>query len=334
MYKKDDPLDKVNYRPVTVLTSVDKVFEQMLCRQLKEMSESILDTFMSAYRSKYSCETTLIRLVEDWKRALDINKAVAVLSTDMSKAFDSMYPTLFIAKLESYGVSKPSCSLLKSYLEGRENRVRIGNTTSDWKLVNRGCPQGSALGPVLWNLFQNDLFYEEITSQLSMFADDHQLYLSDEDSEEVIDTLEKDGTTTTNWYKKNYLKGNLSKYKEMVMARKRYELDIRDLVIDNTEICQENFKFLGVILDKELNFTDHIATICIITSRKIGILTRMRKLIPIHAKLQIYKSAILPHFDYCNLVWHFCKAIDKNKLERVNERGLRAVYCDYKSCTL
>ena len=65
--------------------------------------------------------------------------------------------------------------------------------------------------------------------------------------------------------------------------------------------------------------------------QQIGILTRMRKLIPIHAKLQIYKSATLPHFNYCNLVWHFCKASDKNKLERVNKRGLRAVYCDYKS---
>ena len=103
-------------------------------------------------------------------------------------------------------------------------------------------------------------------------------------------------------------------------------------IIDDTEICQEEtFKLLGVILDKELNFTDHIATICVITSRKIWILTRMRNLIPIHAKLQIYKSAILPQFDYFNLVWHFCKASDKNKLERVNERGLRAVYCDYKS---
>ncbi|XP_068692902.1 uncharacterized protein [Montipora foliosa] len=116
------------------------------------------------------------------------------------------------------------------------------------------------------------------------------------------------------------------------MARKKYEPNNRDLVTDNTEICQgEKFKLLGVILDKEMNFTDHIATICTTTSRKIGILTRMRKLIPIHAKLQIYKSAILPHFDYCNLVWHFCKASDKNKLERLNERGLRAVYCDYKS---
>ena len=84
-------------------------------------------------------------------------------------------------------------------------------------------------------------------------------------------------------------------------------------------------------LDKKLNFSDHIATICSTTRKKIGILTRMRKLIPIHAKLQIYKSAILPHLDYCSLVWHFCKASDRDKLEKINERGLRAVYCDYSS---
>ena len=118
----------------------------------------------------------------------------------------------------------------------------------------------------------------------------------------------------------------------MVIARKKYELDNRDLVINSIEICQEEkFKLLGVILDKELNFTDYIATICTTASRKIGILTRIRKLIPIHAKLQMYKSAILPHFDYCNLVWHFCKASNKNKVERVNERGLRAENCDYQS---
>ena len=77
---------------------------------------------MSAYRRKYSHETTLITLVEDWKRALDMSKAAAVLSTDMSKAFDSMYLPLLMAKLESYGISWSSCLLQNSYLEGRENR--------------------------------------------------------------------------------------------------------------------------------------------------------------------------------------------------------------------
>lgn len=84
VHKKDDPLGKENYRPVTVVTSVDKVFEQLLCQQLKEMSESTMDMIISAYRRIYSCETPLIRLVEDWKRTLDMNKAVAVLSTDIS----------------------------------------------------------------------------------------------------------------------------------------------------------------------------------------------------------------------------------------------------------
>jgi len=258
VHKKDDPLNKINYRPVTILTSVDKIFEQLLCKQLKNLSEKIFDTFMSAYRTTYSCETTLVRLIEDWKLALDKNKAVAVLSTDMSKAFDSMYPPLLLAKLQAYGLSCHSTTLLKSYFEDRKNRVRLGNVTSGWKTINRGCPQGSALGPVLWNIYQNDLFYEDIESQLSMYTDDHQLYSSNEDVEKVTKVLERDGRTTAEWYRGNHLEGNLSKYEVMVLARSKQ--DVRDVVIDDFTISQtEQFKLLGVILDRGLNFTDHIS---------------------------------------------------------------------------
>lgn len=98
------------------------------------------DIFMSAYRRMYSCETTLVRLVEDWKLALDKNQMVGVLSTDMSKAFDSMYPLLLLSKLQAYELNSKSLSLLEAYFKDRKNRVRIGNVTSDWKIVNRGCP--------------------------------------------------------------------------------------------------------------------------------------------------------------------------------------------------
>ena len=253
-----DQHEVADYRPVTILTSVDKIFEQLLCKQLKNLSEKIFDTFMSAYRTTYSCETTLVRLIEDWKLALDKNKAVAVLSTDMSKAFDSMYPPLLLAKLQAYGLSCHSTTLLKSYFEDRKNRVRLGNVTSGWKTINRGCPQGSALGPVLWNIYQNDLFYEDIESQLSMYADDHQLYSSNEDVEKVTKVLEQDGRTTAEWYRGNHLEGNLSKYEVMVLARSKQ--DVRDVVIDDFTISQtEQFKLLGVILDRGLNFTDHIS---------------------------------------------------------------------------
>ena len=108
MYKKEDPLDKVNYRPVTVLTAVDKIFEQLICKQLSEKFEPIFDTFLSAYRKHFSCETTLIRLNEDWKHAADKGHASVILSTDMSKAFDSLHPNLSLAKLKAYGLSDPA----------------------------------------------------------------------------------------------------------------------------------------------------------------------------------------------------------------------------------
>ena len=102
-------------------------------------------------------------------------------------------------------------------------------------------------------------------------------------------------------------------------------LDINGHLINFTE----ELKLLGVTIDNDLYFSEHISAICKKANRLIGVLMRLRKLIPTEAKLQSYKTAILPHLTYCSLVWHFCKASDRKKLERVNERGLRAVFCNW-----
>ena len=126
----------------------------------------------------------------------DRKQAVGVLSTDMSKAFDSLYSSLLLEKPEAYGVSHNSVALLHSYLNDRKNRVKIGNTTSEWNTCNCGCPQGSALRPALWNSNQNDLFYESIRSQLSSYADDHQLYINGNNVGDVIPNI-------ATWWKNN-----------------------------------------------------------------------------------------------------------------------------------
>ena len=102
-----------------------------------------------------------------------------------------------------------------------------------------------------------------------------------------------------------------------------------ELVIDDCRINFTNaFKLLGVIIDKELNFSQHISEVCIKTSKMIGVLQRLKNLIVMNAKLWMYKTAVLPHLTYCSLVWHFCRASDRNKLERINERGLCTVFKD------
>ena len=203
VFKEDDHLLKENYRPVTVLIAVDKVFE-LCCEQLRELTEMIFDDFMSAYRKTYSCETTLIRLLEDWKHTLDHKKVVGLLSSDMSKTFDSMSPSLLLCKLQAHGMSNSSLVLLESYFADRKNRVRLGNNVSDWKDDTCRCPQGSSLGPVLWNIYQNDLFYKNLISQPSMYADDHQLYSSNQTIEDSAKVLEIDGKITSECYKANY----------------------------------------------------------------------------------------------------------------------------------
>ena len=93
----------------------------------------------------------------------------------MLKAFDSMHPALLLSKLRAYDFEENFINLLRSYLCERSNKVKLESRKSSWKRVNRGCPQGSSLGPLLWNIFQNDLVYA-IEQNLSMYADDHELF--------------------------------------------------------------------------------------------------------------------------------------------------------------
>ena len=113
-----------------------------------------------------------------WKEAIDNNKIVGVLSTDMSKGFDSLYPSLLIRKLEKYGFTKEPIDMMKSYFGNRRNRLKLADTKSIWKKSERGSLQGSSLCPLLWNIYQNDLSCTVTNCSLSMYADDHQLYVA------------------------------------------------------------------------------------------------------------------------------------------------------------
>ena len=121
--------------------------------------EGCLGDSLTAYGKNNSCETTLVSLVENWRLAMHNHQYTSILSTDMSKAFDSLHPSLMLSKLKAYGFHDNAISLLRSYLCDRNNRVRIGSFTSSWRRTNRGFLQGSALGPLLWNIFQNDMTY-------------------------------------------------------------------------------------------------------------------------------------------------------------------------------
>ena len=156
--KKDDNLNKKNFRPVSVLTRISKLYESVVNDQLFEFFCTLFNDLISAYRKGYSCQSLLLKCVDNWKTALDRKQFVALLFIDLSNAFYCLPHGLIISKLHAYGVSTPACELIFSYLHGRKQRIKISTPRSSWTTLSKGVPQGSILVPLLFNIFMNGLF--------------------------------------------------------------------------------------------------------------------------------------------------------------------------------
>ena len=127
-------------------------------------STRFFSKFLSGFRQRYSCQTSLLRMIEDWKSELDNGNIIGTVAIDLSKAFDSLPHGLLIAKLHAYGVDLSSCRSLASYLPNRYQRVKIKDIKSDWLIMDRGVPQGSILGPLLFNMFIKTCFSSTMIS--------------------------------------------------------------------------------------------------------------------------------------------------------------------------
>ena len=169
-------MNKSNYRPMTIVSAIPKLLEKVKYDQLYEAFSPIFSTNMSGFLRGHSCCSALIKMTDDWRLALDQKKIVGTVAIDLSKAFDSICHNLLLAKFRAYGVSDTAVKFLCSYLEGRKQRVKTNGVYSDWSSTYCGVPQGSLLGPFLFNVFINDLNYSVNISSLRLYADDTEYY--------------------------------------------------------------------------------------------------------------------------------------------------------------
>ena len=326
VFKNESRNHKNNSKPVSILPFISKVFEKIMNKQLSIYFEDILSKFQCGFRKGFSTQHCLLLMLEKWKRAVDNNKVFGVLLTDLSKAFDCISHDLLIAKLNAYGLSLSALKLVHSYLQNRKQR-KIGSSYSLWEEIVSGVPQGSILGPLLFNIFLCDLFLSIENNYFTNYADDTTPYVIGNNPDEVVSELRDITEKLFTWFSQNEMKANLGKCHMLLSSLESLNFQISETVIHNSQ----SKKLLGVTFDNKLKFEKHINTIYKKANRKLNALARITTYMKLTKRRILMNAFFDSQFNYCPLIWMFHSRNLNNKINRLHERCLRVIYNDKTS---
>ena len=329
IHKKGPTTDKCNYRPISLLPTLSKVFERLIAKQVGSYMEPHLSKFLCGFRKGYSSQHALLSMLRNWQNCLNKSGKVGALLMDLSKAFDCLPHDLLIAKLEAYGFGIKSVRFLFSYLRHRKQRVKISSILSEWLEVLAGVPQGSVLGPILFNIFINDIFFSVHSSSICNFADDNTLFVCDETLDEVLRRLNLDIGNIVNWFNHNAMVANPDKFQLFIPRHQSNSLSVK--VASVTILNSEVVKLLGVYIDAKLCFNSHVREMCKRVSQKTRALARIRCFLNQGKADVLFNSFILSHFNYCPLIWMFC---DKSSHQLINTTHRRALSVKHNNFSL
>ena len=201
--------------------------------------ENKLSPYLCGFRKGYCTQYCLMVMLEKLKKALDGKHKFGALLTDLSKAFDCLNHELLIAKLDAYGFNNATLNLILSYLTGRKHRTKVNHQFSGWTDITSGIPQGSILGPLLFNIYINDIFFFVCEDKITNYANDTTPYAIEKDFDKLIERIQLDSSILLEWFNNNSFKLNPDKCKLFISKQgSKLSVDIEGKTIT----CQDIVK--------------------------------------------------------------------------------------------
>lgn len=328
---KLDPEKMSSYRPVSNLSFLSKVLEKLVVKRLMAhlQDNDIEELMQSAYRAQHSTETALIRVHHDLVTALSARRPSVVCLIDLSAAFDTVDHTILLKILEKYGLRDIPLKWFESYLGRRQQMVSVGNACSTPKQLDSGVPQGSVLGPVLFNVYTKALgdLLRQHSMNFHIYADDTTVYLSFEpdDVESAFSRMERCLSDIKRWMNTMRLKMNSDKTELMVVTTRRGAIDnVPVIFIDDQEAKTSKMaRLLGVLLDEHLDLDKHVQSMCRSAWYHLKNISRIRRCLPDEACERLIHAFITTKIDYCNGLLYALPKKTILKIQRVQNGAAR-----------
>ena len=325
IHKSGDTTDPSNYRPISVLPALNKVLERVVYDQLLNFLDKhhIINSYQFGFRKCHSTEQAILETVDTIRKSIDNNEYTCGIFLDFKKAFDTVDHNILLSKLYKYGIRGLGHNWFTDYLTNRQQYVKVGNIKSCPMEIKCGVPQGSTLGPLLFLLYINDLPNTSQLLNFRLFADDTNIFYSNKDPSVIENVINTELIHVLDYCAVNKLTINFSKTHYIIFKSVRK----KEPVINIPNMQQkDHIKYLGVYLDKYLNWEHQIKVVHSKVSKNIGIIRKLRYYVDLKTLTDIYYSLIYPYLSYGILAWGSTYKTNLARISTVQNKCVRTIF--------